>query len=77
MSCSSMRHRFKKEKQRGLTFKTAMEIFQNVEGSVAAHKNELKELRQSNANPEEIRHLQEHISDGERLLREISSMRLH
>ncbi|KKM09537.1 hypothetical protein SY88_18185 [Clostridiales bacterium PH28_bin88] len=77
MSCTSMRHRFEEEKQRGLTFAKAMEIFQDVDGSVAAHKNELEELRRSNVNPGEIHHLQEHIADGESLLQEISSMRLH
>ncbi|MHB1127599.1 MAG: hypothetical protein ACYC2T_11710 [Bacillota bacterium] len=77
MSCTTMRHRFEEEKQQGLTFTRGMEIFQDVDGSVAAHKNELEELRRSHASPEEIQHLQEHIADGESLLQEISSMRLH
>ncbi|MCL6449618.1 MAG: hypothetical protein K6U04_16040 [Armatimonadetes bacterium] len=46
-------------------------------GSVAAHKTEMEELLRINAEPERIRHLQEHIDDGEKLLREIKSLHLH
>lgn len=77
MSCSAMRHKFEMEKERGLTFEQALDFFNDVEGSVSAHRVELEELRRKNASPEEIRHLENHISDGERLLNEIRQLRLH
>jgi hypothetical protein len=77
MSCSSVKHRFETEKQKGLSFLRAMELYQEVEGSVAAHKMEIGELQHTNADPEQIRHLQEHITDGEKLLQEIKSLHLH
>lgn len=55
----------------------AMEFYNEVEGSVAAHKMEIGELQRAGAGQERIKHLQEHISDGEKLLQEIKSLRLH
>ncbi|CEP66360.1 Uncharacterized [Moorella glycerini] len=77
MSCSSLRHRFEEERVRGISFQRAMDIYREVEGSVAAHKVELEELRRTNADPSRINHLQEHINDGEKLLQEIKSLHLH
>lgn len=77
MSCSAMRHKFEAEKQQGLTFERALEFFNDLEGSVSAHRVELEELRRKNAAPEEIRHLENHIADGERLLNEMKQLRLH
>lgn len=77
MSCSSVRHRFEEEKRKGLTFERALEFYQDVEGSVSAHRVEIEELRRTNKDPEEIRHLEEHIAEGEKLLNEIKSLRLH
>ncbi len=77
MSCSTIKHRFEEERQKGLSFLQAMEFYKEAEGSVAAHKMEIEEIRRTNADPERIRHLQEHIADGERLLQEIKSLHLH
>lgn len=75
MSCTSLKHVFDQEKDNGLTFKRALEIYNEARGSVAAHKAELAELRRQNADPERISHLQAHITDGEKLLHEIESLR--
>jgi len=76
MSCSSIKHRFEEERQNGLSFLRAVELYKEAEGSVAAHKTEIEELRRTNADPGRIRHLQEHIDDGEKLLQEINSLHL-
>ncbi|MEW6173367.1 MAG: hypothetical protein AB1510_09935 [Bacillota bacterium] len=76
MSCSAMRHRFEEEKQKGITFKRALEVYNDVEGSVSAHRVELEELRRGGSASEEIRHLEAHIDDGERLLDEIRRLNL-
>ncbi|RKO66569.1 hypothetical protein [Desulfofundulus salinus] len=77
MSCSSIKHRFEEERQKGLTFERAMEMYREVEGSLAAHRLELEDLQRTNADPGRISHLQAHISDGEKLLQEIKSLHLH
>lgn len=77
MSCSSVRHRFEEERRGGLTFQRAMELYQDVDGSVAAHKTELDELMKANKDPHEIEHLRQHIAEGEKLLYEMRSMKLH
>ncbi|WP_027364849.1 hypothetical protein [Desulfotruncus alcoholivorax] len=77
MSCSSLKHRFEKERRDGITFERAMEIYQDVDGSIAAHKTELTELMQNNQNQDEINHLRAHIEEGEKLLQEIKSLYLH
>lgn len=71
-----MRHKFQQEKD-NLNFAQAMEIYQDVKGSIATHKTELEELKESNAEQEEINHLKKHINEGEKLLQEINSMQLH
>lgn len=71
-----MRHKFKQEKN-DLNFARAMEIYQDVKGSIATHKTELKELKESNADQKEIDHLKKHINEGKKLLKEINSMQLH
>lgn len=77
MSCSSVRHRFDEERRQGLTFQRVMELYQDVDGSVAAHKTELDELMKANKSPHEIEHLRQHIAEGEKLLNEMRSMKLH
>ena len=78
MSCSSVKHRFEEERQKGaLTFERAMELYQEVQGSLAAHRLELEELCRGGADGGRIEHLQEHIRDGEGLLREMAELRLH
>jgi hypothetical protein len=77
MSCPSLKHRFDEERQKGITFERAMEIYQDVEGSVSAHKAELGELLKDNKDQAEINHLREHIEEGEKLLQEIKSLHLH
>ena len=77
MSCPSMKHRFEEERQKGITFEKAMEIYQDVDGSVAAHKTELAEIMKANKDQAEINHLRGHIVEGENLLQEIKSLHLH
>ncbi len=77
MSCASLRHRFEEEKKAGLTFARALEIYRDVSGSVDAHRVELEELRVREGDPERVRYLQEHIAEGEKLLTEMRSLRLH
>lgn len=77
MSCKSLKHRFDEERKKGLTFARTLEIYQDVEGSVAAHRTELEELIRSQADQDKIRHLQEHITEGERLIQEIQQLHLH
>ncbi|MEW5762225.1 MAG: hypothetical protein AB1776_03375 [Bacillota bacterium] len=76
MSCSSLKHRFEEEKQRGLSFRRAMEIYQEVQGSLAAHREELEELRRAGTDTARIGHLEQHIRDGEMLCNEIERLRL-
>lgn len=75
LSCSSLRQVFEREKNDDLTFKRAMEIYEEAKGSVAAHRTELAELEQKNPDPERVSHLRAHIQDGEKLLAEIESLR--
>lgn len=77
MSCSSVRHRFEEERKQGLIFQRAMELYQDVDGSVAAHRTELDELMRTNKEQHEIDHLRQHIAEGEKLLSELRSMKLH
>ncbi|MDA8097757.1 MAG: hypothetical protein C4575_03155 [Desulforudis sp.] len=77
MSCPSLKHRFEEEHRKGISFERAVEIHQDVEGSVAAHRAELQELKNQGGEKERIDHLQEHIREGEELLQEIRSMKLH
>lgn len=77
MSCSSLKHRFEEERKNGLTFERAMQIYHDVEGSIAAHKTELNELATTGKDREEIEHLRRHISEGEKLIAEIKSLHMH
>ncbi|MDK2888918.1 hypothetical protein SAMN02745218_01837 [Desulfofundulus australicus DSM 11792] len=77
MSCSSIKHRFEEERQRGLSFERAMEMYRELEGSLAAHRLELEDLKRTNADPDRISHLQAHINDGEKLLKEMKQLHLH
>lgn len=77
MSCSSLKHRFNEQMKNGISFEKAMEIYQDVEGSIAAHRAELTDLQKNTAQQHEMDHLQEHIAEGETLLRQIKSMKLH
>lgn len=77
MSCTSLRHRFNEERKRGLSFTKAVDIYQDLQESIEAHKAELEELIRGQADHEKIRHLQEHITEGEKLLHEIQQLHLH
>lgn len=77
MSCGSVKHRFEEQIKNGINFEKAMEFYQDVEGSVAAHRMELAELQKKNTSPGEIDHLNGHIREGESLLQKIKSMSLH
>ena len=76
MSCSSLKHRFEQLKSQGnLNFSAAMSLYQDVEGSLDAHRIELQEL-QKQGDQNRIQHLQEHIQDGENMLNQLNSMTL-
>lgn len=77
MSCGSLKHRFEEQMKNGISFETAMEIYQDAEGSIAAHRAELADLQNSNASPQDINHLKGHIAEGESLISQIKSMKLH
>lgn len=76
MSCSSLKHRFEQLKSQGnLDFPAAMSLYQDVDGSLDAHRIELQEL-QKQGDQNRIQHLQEHIQDGENMLNQLNSMTL-
>ncbi len=77
MSCGSLKHRFEEQMRNGISFEKAMEIYQDVEGSIAAHRAELTDLQKANASLDKINHLKEHIAEGESLIQQIKSMKLH
>lgn len=77
MSCSSLKHRFDEQMKAGISFEQAMEIYQDVEGSLAAHRAELADLQNNPTQQHDIDHLREHIAEGETLLRQIKSIKLH
>lgn len=75
MSCHSLRQRYEKEKKEGaLNYEVISEIYQDLEGSVAAHKLEVEDLTKGKGDPQQIQHLQEHIAEGEGLLEEIQQL---
>jgi hypothetical protein len=74
MSCSSIKHRFDQLKnQGGVNFYEAMNLYNDLQGSIDAHKLELQEL-QKTGDQNRISHLQQHIKDGEQMLSELKSM---
>lgn len=76
MSCSSIKHRFDQlKKQGGINFKEAVNLYNDLQGSLDAHKMELQEL-QATGNQNQISHLQQHIRDGEQMLSELQNMTL-
>jgi hypothetical protein len=77
MSCGSLKHRFERQMENGISFESAMEIYQDAEGSIAAHRAELAELQKSRGSQQDIDHLKGHIAEGESLLSQIKSMKLH
>lgn len=76
MSCGSIKHRFEEQLKNGISFEKAIEYYQDVEGSLAAHHVELAELRKNNGPASEIEHLNEHIREGESLLQRLRTMSL-
>ncbi len=77
MSCSSLKHRFEQLKAQGnLDFSAAVTLFNDVKGSLDAHKLELVEL-QKTGDSHRLNHLKEHIADGEIMLKELETMTLH
>ncbi len=76
MSCSSIKHRFDQLKnQQGVNFTEAVNLFNDLQGSLDAHNLELQEL-QKTGDQNRINHLQQHISDGQQMLSEIKAMTL-
>lgn len=77
MSCSSVKHRFDQLKsQGGINFNEAVNLFNDLEGSLDAHRLELQEL-QKTSDQNRVSHLQQHIKDGEQMISELKSMTLH
>lgn len=77
MSCSSIKHRFEHLKnQGGINFIEAAGLFDDLKGSIDAHKLELQEL-QKTGDQNRINHLQQHINDGTQMLSQLKSMTLH
>ena len=76
MSCSSIKHRFEQlQSQGGVNFQAAIGLYNDLKGSIDAHRIELDELRQTN-DQNQINHLQQHISDGEGMLSQLENMSL-
>lgn len=77
LSCSSLKNRFEQLKSQGsLDFNAARVLYDDVNGSIDAHKIELQEMKK-NGNQQEIKHLEDHIKDGERMMNELQDMTLH
>lgn len=76
MSCSSIKHRFDSLQASGsVNFNEAITLFNELKGSLDAHKLELAELKQT-GDKAQITHLQQHISDGETMLSSLQKMTL-
>lgn len=76
MSCSSIKNRFDKLSASGdLNFDEAVTLYNELKGSLEAHRLELEDLRQT-GNITSITHLQQHISDGESMLSSLQTMTL-
>jgi len=76
LSCSSIKKRFDELKSHGgIVFAEAVSLYNDLKGSLDAHKMELEELRQ-NGNQAQIQHLKSHIHDGEQMLSELHGMTL-
>lgn len=77
MSCSSIKHRLDQLKnQGGLNFNEAVNLYDDLKGSLDAHKLELREL-QKTGDQNRMNHLNQHIKDGEQMLSELQKMTLH
>lgn len=74
MSCSSIKHRFDKlSANGGIHFDEAVTLYNELKGSLDAHRLEIDELRQT-GNTVNMTHLQQHISDGEAMLSSLQRM---
>ena len=74
MSCSSIKHRFDTLRgQGGVDFNEAVNLYNELKGSLDAHRMELQELQQS-GDQNQIQHLKGHIHDGEQMLSELQKM---
>lgn len=77
MSCSSIKHRFDQLKnQGGVSFSEAVNLYNDLQGSLDAHKMELAEL-QNTGDQNQISHLQQHIQDGQQILSQLQTLKLH
>ena len=74
MSCSSIKHRFDQLKNQGsLNFNEVVNLFDDLKGSLDVHRLELEELKKT-SDQNRINHLQQHISDGEQMMSQLTSM---
>lgn len=77
MSCSSIKHRFDQlQASGGVDFNAAIALYNDLKGSLDAHKLELTELQRA-GDASQISHLQQHITDGEAMLTSLQKMSLH
>ncbi|MDT3701049.1 MAG: hypothetical protein RO469_16715 [Thermincola sp.] len=76
MSCTSIRHRFDQLKdQGGVNFDEAVGLYDDLKGSLDAHKFELQEIQET-GDKDQMFQLQQHIVDGEAMLTELKNMTL-
>lgn len=74
MSCSSIRQRFEHlVEQGGINFEDAITLYNDLRGSIEAHKIEFQELQQID-DPNRIEHLRQHIDAGEQMLNYLRSI---
>ena len=74
MSCSSIRQRFQELMQQGgVNFEEATTLYNDLIGSLEAHRMEFQELEQAG---EEYRleELRQHIANGEEMLSQLRSV---
>ncbi|SHH99052.1 hypothetical protein SAMN02745823_01810 [Sporobacter termitidis DSM 10068] len=77
MSCSSIKHRFDQlQASGGIDFNAAVSLYNELKGSLDAHRLELSELQQT-GDSAQLSHLQQHIKDGEDMLSSLQKMSLH
>lgn len=74
MSCSSIRHRFDElMRQGGVNFEEANHLYNDLRGSLEAHRIEYEELLHS-GDQGRIEELRRHIATGEEMLNQLRSI---
>ena len=77
LSCSSIKQQYEQLRNQGnLTIEKAVHLYNDVQGSLDAHRLELKGL-QKKGDSDQIEHLQQHIAEGEAFLSELKNTTVH